>query len=62
MRKIIWDIERCLSQFIFDEINALKVGIVTYKDHNEVVIDLTDNLKDVIEKILEITCERGGDE
>ena len=62
MRKIIWDIERCLSQFIFDEINVLKVGIVTYKDHNEVVIDLTDNLKDVIDKNLEITCERGGDE
>ena len=62
MRKIIWDIERCLSQFIFDEINVLKVGIVTYKDHNEVVIDLTDNLKDVIDKILEITSERGGDE
>ena len=62
MRKIIWDIERCLSQFIFDEYNVLKVGIVTYKDHNEVVIDLTDNLKDVIDKNLEITCERGGDE
>ena len=70
MRKIIWDVERCLSQFIFDEVDVLKVGLVTYKDHNEenktyltqIDIDLTDNLKDVIDKILEITCEGGGDE
>ena len=70
MRKIIWDVERCLSQFIFDEVDVLKVGLVTYKDHNEenktyltqVDIDLTDNLKDVVDKILEITCEGGGDE
>jgi hypothetical protein len=70
MRKIIWDIERCLSQFIFDEVDVLKVGLVTYKDHNEenktyltkVDIDLTDNLNDVINKILEIKCEGGGDE
>ena len=56
MRKIIWDIEKCLSQFIFDEIDVLKVGLVTYKDHDDedksyltnIDIDLTDNLEEVI--------------
>lgn len=70
MRKIIWDVERCLTQFILDDMDVLKVGLVTYKDHNEenktyltkIDIDLTDNLKDVIDRILEITCEGGGDE
>lgn len=70
MRKIIWDIERCLTQFKFDEIDVLKIGLVTYKDHNDenrtyltnVDIDLTENIQDVIDKILEIKCEGGGDE
>ena len=70
MRKIIWDIERCLTQFRFDEIDVLKIGLVTYKDHNDenrtyltnIDIDLTENIKDVVDKILEIKCEGGGDE
>ena len=35
MQKIIWDNEKYLSQFIFDEIYVLKVGPVTYKDHDD---------------------------
>ena len=70
MRKIIWDIERCLTQFIFNEIDVLKVGLVTYKDHGEenktyltnIDIDLTENIQNVVDKILEIKCEGGGDE
>ena len=70
IRKIIWDIEKCLSQFFFDEIDVLKVGIVTYKDHEDekksyltnIDIDLTDNIKEVINKINQLKCEGGGDE
>ena len=70
MRKIIWDIEKCLSQFIIDEIDVLKVGLVTYKDHDDenklyltnIDIDLTDNLKEVINKIIELKCSGGRDE
>ena len=70
MRKIIWDVEKCLSQFIIDEIDVLKVGLVTYKDHDNenklyltnIDIDLTDNLKEVINKIIELKCSGGRDE
>ena len=70
IRKIIWDIERCLTQFRFNEIDVLKIGLVTYKDHNDenktyltkIDIDLTKNIKDVIDKIMEIKCEGGGDD
>jgi hypothetical protein len=70
MRKIIWDVEKCLSQFIIDEIDVLKVGLVTYKDHDDenklyltnIDIDLTDNLKEVINKIIELKCSGGRDE
>ena len=60
MRKIIYDVEKCLSQFIFDEIDVLKVGLVTYKDHEDkeklyltnIDIDLTGDLKEVINNLL----------
>ena len=70
MRKIIWDVEKCLSQFIFDSIDVLKVGLVTYKDHDDekklyltkIDIDLTENLKEVIDKIMDLKCAGGHDE
>ena len=70
MKKIIWDIEKCLSQFIFDEIDVLKVGLVTYKDHDDedklyltnIDINLTENLKEVINKIMGIKCSGGRDD
>ena len=70
MRKIIWDVQKCLSQFIFDEIDVLKVGLVTYKDHDDedklyltkIDIDLTGNIKEVINKIMEMRCCGGKDE
>jgi hypothetical protein len=70
MKKIIWDIEKCLSQFILDEIDVLKVGLVTYKDHDDekksyltkIDIDLTGNIEEVINKIMEIKCSGGTDE
>ena len=70
MRKIIYDVEKCLSQFIFDEIDVLKVGLVTYKDHEDkeklyltnIDIDLTGDLKEVSNKYIELKCSGGGDE
>ena len=70
IRKIIWDIEKCLSQFFFDEIDVLKVGIVTYKDHEDekksyltnIDINLTENIKEVINKINNLKCSGGGDD
>ena len=70
MRKIIWDIEKCLSHFIIDEIDVLKVGLVTYKDHDDedqlyltnIDIDLNENLEEVINKIMGIKCSGGRDD
>ena len=33
--KIIYDLEKTLSKFFFEEIDILKVGIITYKDHED---------------------------
>ena len=70
MRKIMWDIQKCLSQFLFDELDLLKVGIVSYKDHEDenktyltnVDIDLTGNLKEVNNTIISLSCGGGKDE
>ena len=70
MRKIIWDMQKCLSKFLLDEINVLKVGIVTYKDHEDeekryltnIDIDLTRNLKEVNNIIMSLSCGGGKDE
>ena len=70
MRKIIWDIQKCLSKFLIEEIDVLKVGIVSYKDHEDenktyltnIDLDLTGNLNDADNKIMELTCSGGKDE
>ena len=69
MRKIIWDIEKCLSQYIFDEVDVLKVGLVTYKDHGDenkyyltkIKFNLTENIKEAVKVIMAITCQGGSD-
>ena len=66
----MWDIQKCLSQFLFDELDLLKVGIVSYKDHEDenktyltnVDIDLTGNLKEVNNTIISLSCGGGKDE
>ena len=70
MRKIIWDMEKCLSKYLLVEFDILKVGIVSYKDHEDenktyltnIDIDLTGNLKDVNNIIMSLTCGGGKDE
>ena len=70
MKKIIWDIKRCLSKFLLEEIDVLKVGIVSYRDHEDenktyfskIDIDLTANQKDINTIIMALTCGGGKDE
>lgn len=70
IRKIMWDIEKCLSQFIIEEVDVLKIGLVTYKDHGDeekyyltkVNLDLTSDSKVVLENIMGMTCGGGKDE
>ena len=70
MKKIIWDAERCLSQFLIDEIDVLRVGLVTYRDHEDegisyltnIDIDLTTNIKEVVKLINLLNCWGGKDE
>ena len=70
MRKIIWDLEKCLSKYLIDEIDILKVGILTYKDHEDedktyltnIDIDLNGNLDKVNNIIMSLNCCGGKDE
>ena len=70
MRKIIWDIQKCLSKYLLDEVDILRVGIVTYKDHGDedktyltnIDIDLTGNIKEVDNIIKSLGCTGGKDE
>ena len=34
-RKILWDAQRCLTQYLVDEVDVLMAGIVAYKDHDQ---------------------------
>jgi hypothetical protein len=70
MRKIIWDIQKCLSKYLLEEIDVLRIGIVSYKDHGDedktyltnIDIDLTGNYKEVDNVIKSLTCGGGKDE
>ena len=70
MRKIIWDIQKCISKYFLEEIDVLRIGIVTYKDHGDedktyltnIDIDLTGNYKEVDNIIKSLTCGGGKDE
>ena len=70
MRKIIWDLRKCLSKYLIDEIDILKVGIVTYKDHEDedktyltnIEIDLNGDLNKVNNTIMTLNCGGGKDE
>ena len=70
IKKIIWDMERCISQFFLDAVDILKVGVVTYRDHldegisylTNIDIDLTTNLKKVIDIVNFLHFWGGKDE
>lgn len=69
-RKILWDAQRCLTQYLVDEVDVLMVGIVAYKDHDqenktyvsEVTCDLTADFKEFTTKLMQIQAKGGHDE
>lgn len=70
IRKIICDIEKCISQYFLEEIDILKVGLVTYRDHEDegisyltnIEYDFATNIKEMIKHLMTINCNGGKDE
>ena len=68
--KIIHDLEKALSKFFFEEIDVLKIGIVTYKDHEDeektyltnIETDLTSDIKNIKNILMNIQYIGGKDE
>ena len=68
--KIIYDLEKNLTKFFFEEIDILKVGVVTYKDHEDeektyltnIETDLTSDIKNIKNIITNIQYIGGKDE
>lgn len=62
--------QKCLSQFMIDDIDILKVGLVSYRDHDEegisyltnIDIDFTTNTQHLIKSFMSINCWGGRDE
>ena len=68
--KIIFDLEKNLSKFFIEDINIIKIGIITYKDHEDeektfltnIDLDLTNDFKDIKNIIKSINYTGGKDE
>ena len=68
--KIISDLEKNLSKFFFEEIDILKVGIITYRDHEDeektyltnVETDLTSDINNIKNILAKIEFSGGKDE
>jgi len=68
--KIIYDLEKTLSKFFFEEIDILKVGIITYKDHEDeektylinIETNLTSDIKNIKNILTNIEYIGGKDE
>lgn len=68
MRKLVWDANRCMTQYISDEVDIIQVGLVKYRDHQPQsksfvteVLDLTGTLEDFKKKVVAMTAAGGGD-
>ena len=70
VRKILWDAQKCLTQYLVDEVEVLLVGLVTYKDHDQegktyvskVDVDLTSNFESFKDTLMKVKVEGGKDE
>ena len=68
--KIIYDLEKSISKYFLEEIDILKIGIITYRDHEDeektyltkIEIDLTNDIKEIKNIIKNITYSGGKDE
>lgn len=68
IRKLMWDAQRCITQYLNDDDDVLRAGIVCYRDHppqdmtyNTMVIDFTHDFIAFKETIKKLTAKGGGD-
>jgi hypothetical protein len=68
IRKLVWDANKCLTQYLVDNPQPLKVGLVQYRDHPPQcktfltqVSDLTSDFKKFKAEVMKMTAEGGGD-
>ena len=67
--KIIFDLEKNLSKFFLEEIDIIKIGIITYRDHDDeektyltnIETDLTQDIKEIKNIINNINYSGGKD-
>lgn len=70
IRKIIWDAQKCLTQYLVDEVEILLAGIVSYKDHDQesktyvskVNCNLTSDFVAFKDALMKIEAKGGADE
>ena len=70
IKKMVWDIQRCISQFLLDEMDVLKVGLVSYRDHEDegisyltnIDINLTTDIKKFLNIAMALNFWGGKDE
>ncbi len=69
IRKLISDARKCLTQYLLDEPEPIRFGLVKYRDHPPQnksflveVENLTSDFKGFKSKVMNMTAEGGGDE
>jgi hypothetical protein len=68
IRKLVWDANKCITQYLVDDPEPLMVGLVQYRDHPPQsktfltqVSDLTSNFSKFKSVVMKMTAEGGGD-
>ena len=70
LRKLLCDVRKTVSNLPSEEVETLKVGLVTYRDHDQekisyvsrVNVDLTSDTSLIRREIMNMTTSGGGDE
>lgn len=70
IRKVLWDAQKCLTQYLVDEIEVLLAGIVSYKDHDQesktyvskVHCNLTSDFSSFKQILMKIEAKGGADQ
>lgn len=70
LRKLLCDVRKTVSNLPSEEVETLKVGLVTYRDHDQekvsyvskVNVDLTSDTSLIRKEIMSMTASGGGDE
>ncbi len=68
IRKLVWDANKCLTKYLTDDPEPIKVGIVKYRDHppqNKTfvteVFPMTSNFKNFKDEVNKMMAQGGGD-